>query len=1206
MDTLQKKESKQQYRFFAFISYSSKDKAWGKKLQAKLERYRLPARLRKRHDDAPDRAYPIFRDDTDLAGFKVRASLERELEESQYLIVICSPQSAASDWVNAEIQYFIDHGKEDKILPLIVEGIPHSGDPKTECFPPALRNMKEDPLGVDVTALGWRKAYLRLVSALLNVQYDELVMRDAHRRMRNGILEGIGAAVLAVVMGCLIWYNTEHSKYYNAYTYQYEIPVGIQELSKKDRAAMNDCYRITTLRGKVIRLENVNSLGVAVDPVITTAMTDYPIQEFQYDDSGELVSVLQKDTTGMEISRKLLTTNRETNEIAIDFRTPSNKLDAQALSADMSEFLIGDREQDSKSEITRQRNTYDENGFLIRSLYQRDNLGTPACDSNGVYGKTYEYDDRGLILRIINLDEKGTLYNCKYGWACQEFRYDEKGNLIFDQYYDSDGKKARGKDGRSATRAEFDTHGNPIRLERLDESGQLIYGSDGFAVGTYQFNEDGFLTNQKHFDVDGNPVYTTDGYHEMRCAYDASGRMCGFSFYDTEGAPIYSPTFFCSSMQRVLDQDGRVLESQYFDVQGNPTCDRESGAYRIRYTYDTYGNHNKTEYLDAQGQLTMSKYGYAAWCATRDREGRILREECLDVNRNLVVCSDGYAIFTRSYDTFGNTTGYRVFDENEEPCYYADGYSYMEREYENGKLVSETYFDVDGSPMLDYGYHEVRMDYDERGNNIRRSYFDTEGNPTNCEDGYAAIARQYDNYGNVTQESWFDTQGNPIPDPDCGAYYIRYTYNENGYHERTEYLDAQGVLAKNKTGYAVQHLLLDRLGRILREENLDEAGNFVLRNDGYAIGEGSYDPFGNRTVISVFDENGEPCYHTAGFSRVENVYENGKKVSQKYFDVDGSPMLIDGYHEIRYDYDDMGNEIRRSYFDTEGNPVNGTNGYAIVEKQYDSYGYVIEERYFDTLGNPTMSKNGFAVRCVTRDHQGRILQEEKLDDAGNLIKRVLYDSQGVKTGEEELDKNGNLARLTIGTDHQGTVKYFDPVDGSPILVDGYHEVHYEEDESGRIICMTFFDLEGNLTNGTIGCAIVETDYDSSGNTSQERYYTADHRLSQRIFYDSEGEKIGKESFDQWNQWVRYEYENGRTVSSKYLDEDGNPMMCRFGFYEIRYSRDEKGNTIRETCYDTEGNLINNSGGFAILERDYDESGNEIETRKYTADHQLLG
>jgi hypothetical protein len=65
MSILPHTDAQQQYKYFAFISYSSKDMAWGRQLQHKLERYRLPARLASKRKGAPNRAYPIFRDETD-------------------------------------------------------------------------------------------------------------------------------------------------------------------------------------------------------------------------------------------------------------------------------------------------------------------------------------------------------------------------------------------------------------------------------------------------------------------------------------------------------------------------------------------------------------------------------------------------------------------------------------------------------------------------------------------------------------------------------------------------------------------------------------------------------------------------------------------------------------------------------------------------------------------------------------------------------------------------------------------------------------------------------------------------------------------------------------------------------------------------------------------------------------------------------------
>lgn len=34
-----------EYKYFAFISYNSKDTEWGKRLQRKLEHYKMPATL---------------------------------------------------------------------------------------------------------------------------------------------------------------------------------------------------------------------------------------------------------------------------------------------------------------------------------------------------------------------------------------------------------------------------------------------------------------------------------------------------------------------------------------------------------------------------------------------------------------------------------------------------------------------------------------------------------------------------------------------------------------------------------------------------------------------------------------------------------------------------------------------------------------------------------------------------------------------------------------------------------------------------------------------------------------------------------------------------------------------------------------------------------------------------------------------------------
>ena len=92
----------------AFISYSHADMKWGRWLQKKLETFRVPREVARDRQGSGN--LRIFRDQTDLAGAELAAALDREIERSRFLIVICSPASAASRWVDHEIRTFCGLG----------------------------------------------------------------------------------------------------------------------------------------------------------------------------------------------------------------------------------------------------------------------------------------------------------------------------------------------------------------------------------------------------------------------------------------------------------------------------------------------------------------------------------------------------------------------------------------------------------------------------------------------------------------------------------------------------------------------------------------------------------------------------------------------------------------------------------------------------------------------------------------------------------------------------------------------------------------------------------------------------------------------------------------------------------------------------------------------------------------------------------------
>lgn len=191
-------------RYRAFISYSHSDERWARWLQRALENYRLPKTLHQQHAGLPARLYPLFRDRDELASaHDLSESIQRAMDDSDALVVICSPSARGSHWVNQEIRRFRQSDRGERIFCLLVSGSPDPQAP--DCaFPPALLfddagNAQPEPLAADATPRGdgKRNAMLKIAAGLLGVGVDELKRRDAQRQARFWSFVALGSALVA-------------------------------------------------------------------------------------------------------------------------------------------------------------------------------------------------------------------------------------------------------------------------------------------------------------------------------------------------------------------------------------------------------------------------------------------------------------------------------------------------------------------------------------------------------------------------------------------------------------------------------------------------------------------------------------------------------------------------------------------------------------------------------------------------------------------------------------------------------------------------------------------------------------------------------------------------------------------------------------------------------------------------------------------------
>ena len=206
----------QSYKYFAFISYSRKDSPAAQWLQDRLEWFRVPVKLvpEESRPGHPKYIRPVYRDKRNL---KVGVGnywedIRNALDESHFLIVLCSTDSAKSKPVDKEIRHFLDNPNRSdalsKLAPVRLRGNVNSGD-ETECLCPALLDLGKAlternlptmvPDGYENEKEGWERGFAELASFLLNL--DPKMLKNHIERKKKEMARR--AFWLAVLFGLL-------------------------------------------------------------------------------------------------------------------------------------------------------------------------------------------------------------------------------------------------------------------------------------------------------------------------------------------------------------------------------------------------------------------------------------------------------------------------------------------------------------------------------------------------------------------------------------------------------------------------------------------------------------------------------------------------------------------------------------------------------------------------------------------------------------------------------------------------------------------------------------------------------------------------------------------------------------------------------------------------------------------------------------------
>lgn len=194
------------YTYEAFISYRHMplDAKVAKRLQHDLEGFPIPKGM---HGVSGGRRLgKLFRDEDELpASTSLSDQIRDALARSRFLIVICTPETRKSRWIEREIELFASLHGRDRVVVALAEG------ERPSCLPDILLYRKvlsddgtitdepTEPLAADFRTASRshrRNETLRLVAALLGCGFDDLRQRERSRR--NAFAARIAAAIAAV------------------------------------------------------------------------------------------------------------------------------------------------------------------------------------------------------------------------------------------------------------------------------------------------------------------------------------------------------------------------------------------------------------------------------------------------------------------------------------------------------------------------------------------------------------------------------------------------------------------------------------------------------------------------------------------------------------------------------------------------------------------------------------------------------------------------------------------------------------------------------------------------------------------------------------------------------------------------------------------------------------------------------------------------
>ena len=503
----------------------------------------------------------------------------------------------------------------------------------------------------------------------------------------------------------------------------------------------------------------------------------------------------------------------------------------------------------------------------VTTKYTYDDRGNKTSEvyANGAK-KTYEYNNRNLVVKTQSYDKEGTKT------LISRYRYDDYGQLLemTDYRVSSETETAY-----RHTEYTYDQRGRITAFAEISQNAQPTADDIKAHQIRYTYNEDGNLSKVSY------PT-TKDGIQSLSYIYDENGWL-----QEIKGE-LHSKGQTTEKVLRSYSYDAYGKVKEIKDYRNR----LKNGAQAVQkiYTYDSFDRVKEMTYTDLETGKVMESYQYSydknSNITKKTQVNNYPKEDADKVNETK----------SYTYDTLGRltktvTTDHNKDDKTKTVTYTYDNVGNRLKEDDGTTTTSYTY---NGLDQLKTSTKEKRTAVDE----VRQYSYDANGNQTDVKNTKTGQTESYtydaenrlskvsvtdkDGKTAVIQQNHYNGDGQRIQKVEGSKttnYYYQdgvVSYTTDGENSQT----SQNLIGTDGNILATQRYGSDHTDYLLYHKDIQGSTTSLVKEDGSADATYRYTDFGETTINGDNKAENEVCYtggiydHSTGLYYLNARYYN--------------------------------------------------------------------------------------------------------------------------------------------------------------------------------------------------------------------------------------------------------------------------------------------------------------------------------------------